>query len=117
MFEGSAIVEQSRRTVVSLSLAVAFIISGHGYAKFNRTLNQFLGIPAISKNRYFEVINVLYPHVTDILNGMCEDAKNEMKDKDDKVLGSWKRAVVTSDGVWHTRVILARMARLSLKTI
>lgn len=26
-----------------------------------------------------------------------------MKEKDAAVLGSWKKAVVTSDGVWHTR--------------
>jgi len=103
MFEGSALVEGSRRTVVGLSLAVAFIISGHGFAKFNRTLNQFLGIPAISKNRYFEVVTLIYPHVTDILNEMCDEAKSAMKKIEGTTLGSWKRAVLTSDGVWHTR--------------
>lgn len=96
-------IEGSRRTVVGLSLAVAFIVSGHGFAKFNKTLNQYLGIPAISKNRYFEVISLIYPHVNDILNEMCEEAKSHMKTKDDMTLGSWKRAVLTSDGVWHTR--------------
>ena len=38
-FQGSSMVEASRRTVVRLSLAVAFIVSGHGFAKFNKTLN------------------------------------------------------------------------------
>lgn len=34
-FNGSALVEGSRRTVVGLALAVAFFITGHGYAKFS----------------------------------------------------------------------------------
>ena len=49
-------VEALRRTVVGLALAVEFIVSGHGFAKFHRTLNQCLGIQAISKNQFFEVI-------------------------------------------------------------
>ena len=37
-FYGSALVEGFRRTVVGLALAVAFFITGLGYAKFSRTL-------------------------------------------------------------------------------
>ena len=37
-FCGSALVEGSRRTVVGLALAITFVITGHGYAKFSRTL-------------------------------------------------------------------------------
>lgn len=44
----------------------------------------------------------MYPHITDILNEMCEEEKQRMKAKEEGELGSWKRAVVTSDGVWHT---------------
>lgn len=51
-FNGSALVEGSKRTVVGLALAVAFFVTGHGYAKFLRTLRQCLGISCISKNRY-----------------------------------------------------------------
>ena len=96
-------VEASRRTVVGLALAVAFIVSGHGFAKFHRTLNQCLGIQAISKNRFFEVVKLIYPHIQDILTEMCDEEKAQMKRIDSNVLGSWQRAVVTSDGVWHTR--------------
>jgi len=96
-------VEASRRTVVGLALAVAFIVSGHGFAKFHRTLNQCLGIQAISKNRFFEVVKLIYPHIHDILTEMCDKEKEQMKRIDSNVLGSWERAVVTSDGVWHTR--------------
>jgi len=84
--------EGSKRTVVGLALAVAFIISGQGFAKFNKTLNQYLGISALSKQRYYEVIKRMYPHITGILQVLPEGE-----------LGHWKKAVVTSDGVWHTR--------------
>jgi len=102
-FCGSALVEGSKRTVVGLALAVAFFITGHGFAKFSRTLRECLGISCISKNPYYETIKLVYPNVTDILNEMCEEEKERMKELDDEELGSWKRAVVTSDGVWLTR--------------
>ena len=88
---------------MGLALGVAFFISGHGFAKFERTLKQFLGISCVSKNRYYDIVKLVYPHITAILNEMCEEEKNRMKEKDVAVLGSWKKAVVTSDGVWHTR--------------
>ena len=102
-FSGSMYVEGSKRTVVGLALAVAFFITGHCYAKFSKTLRQCLGIACISKNAYYEVIKLVYPHITEILNEMCEDEKNRMKKLPSKDLGSWQRAVVTSDGVWQTR--------------
>ena len=42
-----------------------------------------------------------YQHITDILNGICEEEKQRMKPKEEGELGRWERAVVTSDGVWH----------------
>ena len=79
-FCGSALVEGSKRTVVGLALAVAFFITGHGYAKFSRTLRQCLGISCISKNPYYETIKLVYPKVTEILNGMCDEEKERMKE-------------------------------------
>ena len=46
-FQGSSMVEASMRTLVGVALTVAFIVSGHGFAKFHRTLNQCLGIQGI----------------------------------------------------------------------
>ena len=86
-FQGSMQVEGSKRTVVGLALAVAFIISGHGFAKFNKTLNQYLGISALSKQRYYEVIELMYPHIAGILNQMCEDEKDRMKELPEGELG------------------------------
>lgn len=74
-FQGSALVEGSKGTVVGLALAVSFFITGHGYVKFARTLRQCLGISCISKNRYYETIKLIYPAITDILNRICEEEK------------------------------------------
>ena len=45
----------------------------------------------------------MYEPINVILSKMCEEEKSRMKELDDAVLGSWKGAVVTADGVWHTR--------------
>lgn len=76
MFQGSALVEGSKRTVVGLTLALSFFLSVHGFANFNRTLQQYLGILCISKNRY-DVIKLAYPHLQDILDEMCEEGKKK----------------------------------------
>ena len=41
--------------------------------------------------------------MTDILNGMCEEEKNNMRALRNDQLGSCEKAVMASDGVWHTR--------------
>ena len=99
MFQGSALVEGSKRTVVALTLALSFFLSVHGFANFNRTLRQYLGILCISKNRYYDVIKLAYPHLKDILDEMCEEGKKNMQELLQDELGSWTPAVVTSDGV------------------
>ena len=44
-----------------------------------------------------------YPKVTESLNGTSDEERERMKEIRNGELGSWKRAVVTSDGAWHTR--------------
>ena len=114
-FQGSAMVEGYRRTVVGLALSVAFLITGHGFAKFDRTLRQCLGISCLSKNRYYDMIKLVYPHITDILNEMCEEEKERMKEIDGDELGSWQRAVLTSGGVWHTRGFFSKNGTFIIK--
>ena len=45
----------------------------------------------------------MFINMTDILNSMCEEEKNNTRALRNDKLGSWEKAVVTSDGVWHTR--------------
>lgn len=116
-FDGSAFVEGSRRTVVGHAPAVAFFITGHGYAKFSRTLKQCLGISCISKNPHYDTIKPVYPHITDILNEMCEEEKQRMKAKEEGELGSWERAVITSDGMRHTHGHFSKNGSFTVKKL
>ena len=45
----------------------------------------------------------MYPVVKAMLDEVCEIAKQEMKEKHEDELGSWKHAVTTADGTWQTR--------------
>lgn len=95
-FSGSAFVEGSKRTVVGLALAVAFLIMGHGYAKFSKTLRHCLGISCISKNPYYETIKLVYLNITEILNGMCDEEKERKRERKNWTVGSW----VVCRGQW-----------------
>jgi len=68
---------------------------------FDKTLRQFLGVSCLRIS--ITVIKMVYPSLTNILNGRCREEKNKMKAMGPEKLGSLQRAVVTSDGVWHTR--------------
>ena len=43
-----------------------------------------------------DTIRGMYPIVKEMLDEVCEVAKQEMKDKNDDEFGSWKRAVTTA---------------------
>ena len=91
-----------RHTVVSLSLCVAAFVSRIGFAGYNKLFKHHLGM------QFYATIEMCYPHVKDMLDDICEVGKDEMKALLDTDLGSWKRVVTTSDGVWHIRGFFSR---------
>ena len=99
-FQESALVEGSKRAVIGLALAVA--LQSLQALQSSTEHKQCLGISALSKNRYYDVMKTTYPVIAHILNEMCEDEKERMRHLPEEELGSWNRAVVTSDGVWQT---------------
>ena len=102
-FNSSTFVLESRRSVVALSVAVAFILSGNTHAGYHKTLARGLGIPVLTRKRYYDVIKILYAPVKEILDDICTLAKKEMQALPDQLVGSWKNAVTTADGCWLTR--------------
>ena len=102
-FHSSVNIALSKRTVVSLALQVAFVVAGCAHAQYSKVLKQCLGISSVSASTFYETIKLIHPVVYDMLTEMCDEAKSEMKSLDPTVVGSWKRAVTTSDGVWLTR--------------
>lgn len=86
-----------------MATALCFLLYGNGYLAYHKVLKLGLGMNVLSKNVFYKVIEMAYPHVKSVLDTMCEKGKMVMKEKDSNVLGSWKRAVTTSDGCWLIR--------------
>ena len=96
-------IEFSRRTACSLAMQVAFIAAGGMHAQYSKVLIQNLGMSAVNSTTYYETIKLLDPIVSTLLSEVCTAAKDEMKALDPSTVGSWQRAITTSDGTWLTR--------------
>ena len=94
---------ENRRNVVSYALRLAAFASGIGFSGYHKLFGRYLGMEATSGKMFHRVIEEAYPHITDMLDEICELAKQDMKEMSCSELGSWKRAVTTSDGCWHIR--------------
>ena len=102
-YKSSYLVQDSRRQIVSLAISLAFFISGHGYAGYRKTLGRGLGIGVTSEKPFLEVIDLALPHIKEMLDEMCDDAKHQMKQLSPDQIGSWSRAVTCCDGCCLTR--------------
>lgn len=102
-YKSSQLADESRRQMVSLALSLAFIISGHGYASYRKTLGKGLGLGVVSEKPYLQVIGLALPYIKEILDEMCEEGKDQMRNISADTLGSWDRAVTTCDGCWQIR--------------
>ena len=87
---------------ISVCVQVAFIMAGCTHAVYAKTLRHALGMNTLSCKAFSNTIKRMYPVVKDVLDRMCDVAKRDMKAKNDRELGSWKRAVTTADGAWQT---------------
>ena len=103
IFNTSTFVQDSRRYVASLSVALAFLLTGHVHSGYHRTLGHGLGIPSLHRNTFYTVVKDAYANIQRMLQEICERAKAEMKAMPAEELGSWQNAVTTADGCWLTR--------------
>ena len=69
----------------------------------HKLFGRHLGMNVTTDKMFHRVIEEAYPHITDMLDEVCELGKEEMKSLPSDKLGSWQRAVTTSDGCWHIR--------------
>ena len=88
---------------MSLALGLCFLIWGHGYPIYHKVLRLGLGLQTLAYKSFFRIIRIAHPFVKTVLDEICEMGKNEMKMKNPSELGSWKKAVTTSDGCWLIR--------------
>ena len=74
------------------------MIAGCAHAQYAKVLKQCLGMSSVSSLVFSETIKPLHPVVEEMLNEMCDEARNEMKALGPTVVGSWERAITISDG-------------------
>ena len=94
---------ENRRNVVSYALRVAAFASGIGFAGYHKLFGRHLRMSVTSGTMVHRVIEEVYPHIIEMLDEVCELGKDDMKALPSENLGSWQRAVTTSDGCWHIR--------------
>ena len=114
-FDSSPLVESSRRTMVGLALQVAFYASGCTHMQYYRTLRQFLGVSAVTCKPYYDMIKLIYPCVLDMIQEMCDEAREDMYKLGSANLGSYHRAVTTGDGTWLTRGFFSQNHTFTLR--
>jgi len=102
-YKSSQLAQNSRRQIVSLALSLAFSINGHGYVSYGKPHRRGLGLGVTSEKPFLEVINLALPHIKDMLDERCDDAKHQMKQLSSDQIGSWSRAVTCRDGCWLIR--------------
>lgn len=93
---------------------MAFIVAGCTHATYCKVLRYALGIDAVGANAFMSTIVMMYPVVKQLVDDMCEAAKNDMKAVDQTQLGSWSRAVTSADGTWMTRGYHSKNATFSI---
>ena len=87
-FEGCLKNESLYTTEVGASIQVEFIISGCLYATYCKVLKLSLGLDTLSFSTFYSTMERMYPVVKEMVDEMCEEAKEEMKTMDEHTLGS-----------------------------
>ena len=73
-----------------------------------------MGIEAVSWPTFQSTIELIYPIVKDMVDKMCDDAK-DMRHMNQSELGLWSRAVTSTDGTWMTRGRFSKNATFTLQ--
>lgn len=114
-FNSTIAVEHSRRTRVSLALQVASVVSGGGYALYQRLFGQCLGLSTVCKTSFATIVHLLHPKVEEILKGQIELALRDMASIDQTTLGSKARAVTTAFRLSKARFL--KEERATVRTV
>ena len=115
LFETLSKYEPGHTIEISIATQVAFIIAGCTHVTYYKILKHALGIEAVSWQTFQSTIKRMYPVVKEMVDKMCDDAKDDMRHMDQDELGSWSRAVTSADGTWMTRGHHSKNATFSIR--
>ncbi len=99
----TTLIGAGRRSLIGLAASVASVISGLTFRQYERFLGEGLGMDIYSERHFYRVLELMFEPVHNLLIKICEGVKVDMKQMPQDQLGSWAKAVTTSDGVWLTR--------------
>ena len=95
-----------------MSVLVAFVIAGCTHIK---VLKHALGVSTVPWEYFQSTLARMYPIVTALVDSMCSDAKDDIRQMDQSKLGSWSHAVTSADGTWMTRGFHSKNATFSIR--
>ena len=73
----STLLEGTRRECVATSAAIAFVIAGGTYRKYEKVLGLGLGMNTLSSPSFSDILKMLYGPVKDLLDSQCPSSKWE----------------------------------------
>ena len=100
LFETSSKYELGSNTEIGMSILVAFVIAGCTHTTYLKVMKHALGVSTVPWEDFQSTLARMYPIVTALVDSMCNDAKDDMRQMDQSKLGSWSHAVTSADGTW-----------------
>ena len=101
-FDSSSFRDHGDATV-SVLFQCAFICAGMSYSQYMKVFRHILGMQCVSSSVFYATLQEIYPYVKNVLDTICLEARQQMKEMDQSTVGSWSRAVTCADAVWLTR--------------
>ena len=110
-----ALFETSAKYELGMSILVSFVIAGCTHTTYLKVMKHALGVSTVPWEDFQSTLARMYPVVTALVDSMCNDAKDDMRQMDQSKLGSWSRAVTSADGTWMTRGFHSKNATFSIR--
>ena len=96
-------VEYSHSMLVSFALQVAFYAPGCTHAQYYHILKHSLGVQAVTRKQFYDMIKLGYPCVLDMIHEICNEDRADIVALAPEQLGSMQCVVTTGDGTWLTK--------------
>ena len=102
-FCSSSTIPGTKRLLAPTLAMIGHIFSGNQYGDYQKSMGAVIGEYVFSDNAWLMFLEWIEPIIKSLLDKQCELAKESMKKLPDTQIGSFKRAVTTSDGCWQIR--------------
>jgi DNA polymerase III epsilon subunit-like protein len=102
-FSSSPTIGDTQRLEVPTLIMLSSLLGGFQYAGYERQMTAVLGDNTFSDKTWQKFIAWLGPKVKSLLDRQVALAHDHLKGFEETKIGSFKRAVTTSDGAWHIR--------------